>query len=319
MLKKAFFKKSVLVLTLALLVSPMFYSLCAEEWESLCMKMDSIEKMYGEYDFSKCSLFTGGFINFGYWETLSRDGVISASDRLESERNLYRIVLEKIDISNEDTILEVACGLGLGSSLALEEFCPQKIKAIDFCKAQIDRAKTLNEKSIESKKLDFQVGMAEKIPFQDNYFEKVFSIEAAQHFSVDAFINESYRVLKPKGKLALATFFATTRESPKIVATMIKTVKDNIDHLTPVSDIHRMLQDAGFENIKIESIGKNVWPQFDKWIAQSEFKETWNRNWYKAYQQNLIDYYVITAEKSTISNQPIAGTHDQSEHMEKSQ
>lgn len=60
-----------------------------------------------------------------------------------------------------------------------------------------------------------------------------------------------------------------------------------------------MLDKVGFKNIKIESIGKNVWHGFDKWISQqSEFKNTWNRNWYKAYQNNLIDYYEITAEKA---------------------
>lgn len=322
MLKKRFSKKFMFISSCVLLCTTTFSSLYAEEdCKSLCMKLDSIEKMYDQYDLSKWSLFTGGFINFGYWEALNENGIISVSDRLESEKNLYRLVLKKIGISNQDSVLEVACGLGLGSSLVLEEFCPQKIKAIDFCKTQVERAKTLNKKEIESKKLEFQVGIAEKIPFQSDSFEKVFSIEAAQHFSsVNSFIKESYRVLKPKGKLAIATFFATTHESPEAAASMIKTIKDDIDHLTPITDIQKMLQEAGFENIKIESIGKNVWPQFDKWIAQSEFRDTWNRNWNKAYQQNLIDYYVITAEKLTTSNQAITEVQKKrSEYVEKSQ
>lgn len=267
----------------------------------LCMTVDSIEQMYSSYDLSKWSLFTGGYTNFGYWKTVNKNGVISVYERLESEKNLYRLVLEKIGISNQDTVLEVACGMGVGSALIVEEFCPQSIQAIDFCVAQVERAKTLNKKFIENKKLDFQVGFAEKIPFDSEHFDIVFSIESAQHFSsIDSFIKESYRVLKPGGRLALATFFATIQESSEAAASMIKTVKDDIDRLIPIEDVLKMLQENGFKNIKIESIGKNVWPHFDKWVSQSEFKDTWNRNWNKAYEQNLIDYYVITAKKGDV-------------------
>ena len=58
-----------------------------------------------------------------------------------------------------------------------------------------------------------------------------------------------------------------------------------------------MLEDAGFKNIAIESIGQHVWVGFDQWISQSELNDTWNRNWLKAYQEHLLDYYEITAEK----------------------
>lgn len=271
-----------------------------ETKESICMKTMTMEKMYDDYDLSKWSLFSGGFINFGYWEKIKKDQPISESQRTESEKNLYRHVAKKIGISKEDKVLEVACGLGLGSSLILSEFSPTEIKAIDISNTQIERAKTLNQKIIKkSKKLDFQIGKAEKIPFQDQSFEKVFSIEAVQHFSsVESFIKESYRILKPKGKIAVATFFATDKDAQKKASLLIKTVNDGIDHLIPISDVRKMLEDAGFKNIKIESIGKNVWQGFDKWVSQqSEFKDTWNRNWYTAYQDNLVDYYEITAEK----------------------
>lgn len=275
------------------------YAQTEEAKESICMKSMTMEKMYDEYDLSKWSLFSGGFINFGYWKSLKKGQAISESDRTESEKNLYRHLARKLDISKKDKVLEVACGLGLGSSLILNEFSPSEIKAIDISRAQIERAKEINHKEIKnSKKLDFQIGNAEKIPFQSNAFEKVFSIEAAQHFSsIDAFVKESYRVLKPKGKFAVTTFFATSKESQEKVTPMIKTVQDGIDQLIPITEMRKMLEDTGFKNIKIESIGKNVWPGYDKWIAQSEFKDTWNKNWYRAYQEKLLDYYEITAEK----------------------
>lgn len=183
--------------------------------ESICMKTMTMEKMYDDFDLSKWSLFSGGFINFGYWGKVKKHLPISEWERTESEKNLYRHLANKLLISKKDKVLEVACGLGLGSSLILSEYSPLEIKAIDISKTQIYRAKSLNQNIIKkSKRLDFQIGMAEKIPFQDNFFEIVFSIEAAQHFvSVVEFIKESYRVLKPKGKFGIATFFAINNDS----------------------------------------------------------------------------------------------------------
>ncbi|NGX46872.1 MAG: Demethylrebeccamycin-D-glucose O-methyltransferase [Chlamydiae bacterium] len=182
------------------------------EAEKKCMEIVSIEKLYDEHDLSKWPLFSGGFINFGYWEGINTHNKISTEERLESERNLYRCVLKKLDISSRDNILEVACGLGLGCSLLMKEFPVQKITGIDISLAQIKRAKKHNKKLLSSsQKLKFQIGKAENIPFKDACFSKLFSIEAIQHFlSVYNFANEAFRVIKPKGRLAIASFFATT-------------------------------------------------------------------------------------------------------------
>ncbi|NGX46871.1 MAG: hypothetical protein K1000chlam3_00238 [Chlamydiae bacterium] len=78
---------------------------------------------------------------------------------------------------------------------------------------------------------------------------------------------------------------------------MIKTVQDGIDNLIPITSIKQILEEAGFIDIHVEKIGRFVWDAFDKWISQGEFADTWNRNWLKAYHRNLLDYYIITAEK----------------------
>ena len=273
-------------------------SLVSED-EQKCMEIVSIEQLYDEYDLSKWSLFSGGFINFGYWEEINTHNEISTEERLESERNLYRCVLKKLDISSRDNILEVACGLGLGCSLLIKEFPVQKITGIDISPAQIKRAKKLNEELLSSsKKLEFQIGKAENIPFKDACFSKLFSIEAIQHFlSVYDFANEAFQVIKPKGRLAVASFFATNAHSTPEIKKMIKTVQDGIDNLIPITSIKQILEEAGFIDIHVEKIGRFVWDAFDKWISQGEFADTWNRNWLKAYHRNLLDYYIITAEK----------------------
>lgn len=260
----------------------------------------SVAEMYDQDDLSACSLFAGNFINFGFWENpLSKDP-ISVAQRIESEKNLYRFVVNKLGISKDDKLLEIACGQGVGSSLAMAEFNPKEIHGIDFSKAQISRAKKVNSDIIQkhSERIFFQEGAAESIPYGPDSFEKIFSIEAIQHFeNLEKFAKEAYRVLKPGGKLAVASFFGTSDRSNKSLATMIQTIKDGIDKATPIYQFEEILKLNGFKNVEIESIGNHVWLGYDRWVAQGDFKNSWTRNWYKGYQKGLIDYYLITAEK----------------------
>jgi len=258
-------------------------------------------EMYEEDDLSSCCLFTGGLINFGYWDPkITNDAAdLTLEQRLNSSKNLYYTVANKACISSNDSVLEVGCGQGVGAGLILKDFHPHQICGIDFSQAQINKAKiTCNVFKTESAGPQFIQGSAEKIPYESSSFNKVYSIEAAQHFeNLKGFANESYRVLKPSGKLVVATFFATAKNSDSMLATHIQTVKDGIDKIVPISDFKEMLEDAGYTNVKVESIGENVWYGFDKWVSQGDLKDSWTRNWLKGYEAGLIDYFIVTADK----------------------
>jgi ubiquinone/menaquinone biosynthesis C-methylase UbiE len=263
-------------------------------------KERSVAEMYDQDDLSACCLFAGNFINFGFWGKPLKKGLLSVAQRIESEKDLYRYVIKKLNVTKASKLLEIACGQGVGSALAMKEFNPMEVHGVDFSKVQITRAKKINAEIIKKEpgKIFFQDGAAEKIPYKSNAFEKVFSIEAAQHFEdLEKFAKEANRVLKPGGRLAVASFFGTSHKSQEYLASMIQTIRDGIDKATPISEFEKILRCSGFEKIKIESVGKNVWPGFDKWTAQGDLKDSWTRNWYKGYQKGLIDYYLVTAEK----------------------
>ena len=60
---------------------------------SLEKEFSNIETMYGSADLSTCSLFAGGYINFGYWKNINLLKKISESERILSEKNLYNFQL----------------------------------------------------------------------------------------------------------------------------------------------------------------------------------------------------------------------------------
>lgn len=262
--------------------------------------LKSIEDMYGDFNLSQYSIFAGGWINFGYWHNLLSENDLSITDRIESQKNLYRKVLNQLKIFENDNVLEVGCGLGQGSSLILEEYNPLSVIGLDFSQAQIDRANIINKDKIDhfKSRLVFQKGNAENIPFDCNKFEKLISIEAAQHFyNIQLFASEAFRVLKSQGVLVIATFFRNHNFSLEDLGEIILTIREKIDFVYPILEFYEILSDVGFESIKIESIGENVWMGFDRWISQSEFKDSWDRNWAVAYKEKMIDYYVVTATK----------------------
>ena len=81
---------------------------------------------------------------------------------------------------------------------------------------------------------------------------------------------------------------------------VIETIDSGIDVVAAIDSFRDDLLAAGFVDVHVESIGEHVWHGFDAWIAQTEFKDSWGRNWLKAYHRGLIDYYVVTADKNEI-------------------
>lgn len=293
---------SGLALSLSLAVTAhLFYPPLAQSEQKFNGREErSVAQMYDQDDLSACSLFAGNFINFGFWEEPISAGKVTVSQRIESEKNLYRIVIKNLGVDKEDRLLDVGCGLGTGTALAIEEFNPKEIHGIDFSQAQISRAQKTNIGIMQKYpgRIFFQQGAAENIPYAANSFEKICSVEAVQHFeNADIFAKEANRVLTPGGKLAIVCFFGTSEKSSPFLSTMLQTVRDGIDKITPIYQFEETLKKNGLKNIKIESIGKNVWHGFDQWTAQGDLSDSWTRNWYKGYQKGLIDYYLITAEK----------------------
>lgn len=259
----------------------------------------SIEELYDKGYIQTSQAYVGDIYNFGYWEEVDTTKELTGEDRKKSEQDLYRRLLKEMKVSATDSILEVGCGIGFGAKLIFKESSPEKVIGLDSSKKQVKRALSRNMKTlIDNPNLDYKLGSAEKMPFDNESFTKVFSIEAPKYFtSLEKFIDESHRVLKKDGELHIASFFATKPETVSIVKNAIPEVYADLAHLTTVNEIQVVLEKKGFTNIKIVPIGKHVYPGFDRWVDQKDQKEKWQKNWNTAYQKGFIDYYIITANK----------------------
>lgn len=248
----------------------------------------TLEIMYGREDLSQIPIFQGGFINFGYWSHLPERP--TQAERIEASRELYRHIFSLLSLTGEEAVLEVGSGRGLGCALLREQH-RGSIIGLDVTPEQIERARAANPQ------ITFVQGAAESMPFPDAHFQALYSVEAAQHFlSFPAFCKEAARVLAPGGKLALTTFFSEDDSVLPKLKKMILTVRKQIDRIIPLNEALTALNDAGFDSIQVERIGEKVWEGFDRWMEQNGRSETWGRNWRKAYQSQLLDYFTLSAE-----------------------
>ncbi|MEU1631075.1 methyltransferase domain-containing protein [Streptomyces sp. NPDC020096] len=262
-----------------------------------------VQETYGPADLSGDPIFAGGFINFGYWRAIDLGLPLGEAERIHSQEDLYRHVLGAAGLRKEPKVLEVGCGLGMGCVVALREFGSAAVTGMDIHPEQLRRAREAHGDLLrdEPGRLRFVQGAAERMPLEDGEFDVVISVEAAQHFpDLDAFAAEMSRVLRPGGRVAVASFF-TVDDAPgrsEELARLLDTFANGLDIARPVKVLTDAFMAAGLTKVCVESIGPHVWPGWDLWLGRWWAPGTWPRNFLRAYEQRILDYYVVTAGRS---------------------
>lgn len=149
---------------------------------------------------------------------------------------LCKYLFGRFEMAKRDKLLDVGCGRGdfIGGfkDLGLEVF-------------GIDREKGNSEmlEDIEVKLIDIENS---SFPFSDETFDFVFSKSVIEHlWSPDNFIRETYRVLKPGGKIIIMT---PDWQSQK------KIFYDDYTHVHPytATSSRRLLETYGFKEARSE-------------------------------------------------------------------
>ncbi|WP_313881773.1 class I SAM-dependent methyltransferase [Streptomyces silvisoli] len=225
---------------------------------------------------------------------------LNEAERVRSQEDLYRYVLDAAGLLKEPKVLEVGCGLGMGCVVALREYGPAAVTGMDIHPEQLQRARDAHAGLLreEPGRLRFVQGAAEHMPLEDGEFDAVISVEAAQHFpDIVAFAAETSRVLRPGGRAAVASFFTVDDAPgrPEELAGLLDTYANGLDIARPVKALVDAFAAAGLTGGRVESIGPHVWPGWDRWLSRWWAPGTWPRNFLRAYERRILDYYVVTA------------------------
>jgi tocopherol O-methyltransferase len=144
----------------------------------------------------------GEHMHHGYYGPTGK----ARKERRQAQADLLEELLQWGNVQQASRILDVGCGIG-GSSLELVQRFPAEVVGITLSPVQANRARERAVAANLSDRATFQVADAMTMPFADQSFDLVWSLESGEHMpDKQAFLQECYRVLKPGGKLLLVTW-----------------------------------------------------------------------------------------------------------------
>ena len=178
-------------------------------------------------------------MNYGYVDRDSNTKLqLDSCD--EAERycvQLYHHVANAIPLIGLK-VLEVGCGRGGGASYVKRYLQPKSLTGVDFSQSNINFCR----QKYQIPGLNFELGDAEALQFEDNSFDAVINVESSHCYQhPDQFFAEVNRVLRPGG------YFLFTDFRPQ----------------EAVEDTQKQLHQAGFYVVKAENITANVYASME--------------------------------------------------------
>ena len=168
------------------------------------------------------------------------------------------------------TIVDVGCGIG-GSSLYLAQKFDANVTGITLSPVQANRATDRAKNAGLQEQVQFQVANALEMPFPDNQFDLVWSLESGEHMpDKTQFLAECYRVLRPGGKLILATW--CHRSTDSVAGALTKDEKRHLaeiyrvyclPHVISLPDYEAIAVKCGFKDLRADDWSNSVAPFWD--------------------------------------------------------
>jgi tocopherol O-methyltransferase len=193
-------------------------------------------------------------------------------DRRQAQIDLIEELLAWAKVTNAENIIDVGCGIG-GSTLYLAQKLNAQATGITLSPTQAVRATERAQEFKLEDKVQFKVADALNIPFEDNNFDLVWSLESGEHMpDKTKFLQECYRVLKPGGTLILATW--CHRPTNSLAGELTADEKRHLEEIYRVYRLPYVISLPEYEAIALKSCGfKNL--RADDWsMAVAPFWDT---------------------------------------------
>mmetsp|Transcript_13232 Transcript_13232/g.18738 ORF Transcript_13232/g.18738 Transcript_13232/m.18738 type:complete len:350 (-) Transcript_13232:151-1200(-) len=184
------------------------------------------------------------------------------TDHVQAQIDLIDEVLKwaSVDPSKPPTkVVDVGCGIG-GSSRHIATKYGCSAQGITLSPYQANRGNELAKEQGLADQTNFQVADALDMPFEDNTFDLVWSLESGEHMpDKKQFVNELFRVATPGGRIIVVTWChrdleegetSLTRKEEKLLA------KINRAYYLPrwcsVNDYVELMKEQGATDIRRE-------------------------------------------------------------------
>ena len=191
----------------------------------------------------------GEHMHHGYYGAEGRD----PKERRQAQIDLIEELLTWANVTQAENILDVGCGIG-GSSLYLAEKFGATATGITLSPVQANRA--IERAQSAKLKAHFQVANALDMPFADDSFDLVWSLESGEHMPDKVkFLQECYRVLKPGGTFIFATWCHRSTDRQPLTADEQKHLEDIyrvycLPYVISLADYEQIAREVGLQALR---------------------------------------------------------------------
>jgi len=201
-----------------------------------------------------------GYLNFGLWE----NGV---ADYISAAENLVHRMGTMLGLNESSKLLDVAPGMGTQDIYLLKNFSPQSIDGLDVTWKHVEHGRRRAREADAEDRVRFHHGTAIQLPFPDENFTHILSIEGPEHFDTrEKFLHEAHRVLRPGGVIAMADFIVKNpprNPLEKLVAEAARKLWQVPRANVYSGEVYRQkMKHTGFAEVEIQEIGAAVIPGY---------------------------------------------------------
>ena len=161
------------------------------------------------------------------------------------------------DFKESDRILDIGCGGGETLRRMSEKTKNGTLTGLDYSKLSVKLSIEKNKEDIESGKMNIIEESVEKMPFDDNSFDKIITVESFYFWPDPAEnLREVYRVLDNDGKFLIV---ADINGDADLDEKDIEGIEKFSLYNPTLKEFRDLLENAGFRNIKIHTRAGEKW------------------------------------------------------------
>ena len=174
-------------------------------------------------------------------------GLAVADWLYENNRQANAKTVASLDVKAGNRVLEIGFGNGRTVPVLIAQASDVCYAGIDISPTMVAEASTFNAALVAAGRAAFHLGSAERMPFADHGFDRVFSIGVI-HFWTDPArpLAEVRRVLRPGGSMLMVCLAPT--EAPDFAQ------REYGFHLRDAATWDALCRAAGFADVDVETI-----------------------------------------------------------------